>query len=61
MYYSLMSDGHRTEAVSMTPAEMAEMLALQRNMPADAVDADDCAICRLLEKQRLARLAKATA
>jgi hypothetical protein len=60
-FYSITSDGHQTQAVSMTPAEMAEMLELQQTMPADGSSGDDCAICRLLERQRIARLSKASA
>lgn len=60
-FYSLMADGHQTQVTSLTPAEMAELLELQRTMPADDSNGDDCAICQLLERQRLARLANARA
>ena len=55
-FYSISSDGHQTQAIAMTPAEMAEMLELQRTLPAEAATGDDCAICRLIERQRLARV-----
>lgn len=59
--YVLTADVHGTQVTAMTPAELAEYREVERTMPADGGNGDDCAICRLLERQRIARLSRASA